>query len=64
MNKAEKEQKERLQRLVNGDIPTFSVQFSYKGEQRSEEESKAEFEQFIARVNRRRQQRKNGRFGR
>lgn len=64
MNQAEEKQKERLQRLVNGDIPIFSVHFSYEGEPRSEEESKAIFEQFIARVNRRRQQSKNGRFGR
>lgn len=60
MNEAEKEQRERLERLANGDIRNFRVQFSYEGEPRSEDESKAEFEQFIARVNKRRIRHRKG----
>lgn len=56
MTEQEKEQRERLRRLIDGNIPNFSISLSYEGEPKSEEERKAEFKQFIARINRRRQQ--------
>ena len=61
MTAADKEAKERLKKLANGNISDsdtslFDSHFSYENkEPKSEEERKTEFEQFITKVNSKRQ---------
>lgn len=61
MTEADKKARENLQKLVNGNVSDsntllFDSHFSYENkEPKSEEERKTEFEQFITKVNSKRQ---------